>query len=297
MISQISSSPLLSEMKAILRPSGDQRAHLSCALDEPGQVARGALFDRRREDVAPGHEQRPLTLRGERPVLDVPRRRHLRGPVVEPLVRNLDRDRAGLARAGVQDLQLAVHLIDDLPGRVRARPAHVPLLALGDRLDRAARRVVDVEVQGAGAVGVEEDLVADPHGVAVGARVRADVLRVVGGEVEEVEVLLPAALVALPGPEVAGDGVVDDPLAVGREVARARDGHGQRARPGSRPGGRCRAACPRGRSRRASSGRARPCRPGSSPAPGCRSPSAEPAGPRAGYQVSCLGTPPVEGTT
>jgi hypothetical protein len=92
------------------------------------------------------------------------------------------------------------------------------------------REVVAVEVEGAVAVGAEVHGVADPHRVAVGARVVGHLLELVALEVEEVEVLGPAALIALPGAEVAGVGRVDDAAAVGREVAGARRRHRQRHR-------------------------------------------------------------------
>ena len=131
-------------------------------------------------------------------------------------------------RAGVEDVQLAVQLVDDLAVRVGARPADVPLRAPGELGGGAARHVQGVEVERAGAVRVEIDLVADPHRIALGARGPGDLADLAAREVEDPEVLSPASLIALPGAEVAGEGGVDHLLAVRREVGAAALRHRQR---------------------------------------------------------------------
>ncbi len=87
--------------------------------------------------------------------------------------------------------------------------------------------VEGVEVELAVPVGREVDGVADPHRVALGAHVRGDLVALVGREVEGVEVLRPAAFVALPVAEVAEERRIDHLLAVRREVAGAGVGHRQ----------------------------------------------------------------------
>ena len=195
-----------------------------------GQVARWALLDGEGEDVAAGHEERPLALRAELEAFDVSLDAHPRGAHRDAVARDEDRDRLVGLRADVVDAQLAVQLVDDAGRVVGRRPADVPRGAARELRDRVGLRVPGVEVERAVAVGGEVDPVADPHGVALGALAGGEGLGVVRGEVVDPEVLRPAALVALPGAEVAEEGRVGDPLPVGREVARARGGHRERLR-------------------------------------------------------------------
>ena len=89
------------------------------------------LLDRRVEDVAAGHEHRALPLRGEGDVLDLLVGRDLGRPGVEAVAGDVDREVPRLAAAGVEDVQLAVHLVGDLPVGVGAGPADVPLRCSG----------------------------------------------------------------------------------------------------------------------------------------------------------------------
>ena len=196
-----------------------------------GEVARRAVLDRGREHVAARHEEGPLPLRAELRVLDEVGRRDARRPHGEPVVRHRDRDGARRALVDRVDLQLAVQLVDDAAGAVVARPADVPRLAVGELRRLARGEVVAVEVERAAAVRREVDGVADPHRVPVGAPVIGHALDRVRLAVEDVELLRPAALVALPRPEVAKQRRVDDARPVGREVPgpglRHRERHGQ----------------------------------------------------------------------
>ena len=208
-------------------PVGRPAGQLVVNAGRGSEVARCALLDGQGEDVAAGHEERPLALRAELEALDLLLGAHPRGPHGDTVVRHEDRNRLIGLRPDVVDAQLAVQLVDDAGGVVGGRPAHVPRRARRELRDRVGLRVPGVEVERAVAIGGEVDRVADPHGVALRALARGEGLRVVRGEVVDVEVLRPAALVALPGTEVAEERRVRDPLAVGREIARARRGHGQ----------------------------------------------------------------------
>jgi hypothetical protein len=129
----------MSEMKAIFAPSGDQRACLSCAPEERVRLRVGPFSMGHGEDVAAGHEQRPLALRAELEVLDV-------------LVGRGDATGAGetpssgtvmeIARSAPDEMSSTCsspfELVDDAAGAVVARPAHVPLVLFGE-LPVAAR--------------------------------------------------------------------------------------------------------------------------------------------------------------
>ncbi len=211
------------DLRAVRRPAGP----LVVRARGVGEVAGRPVLGGHREDVAARHDDRPLAVRRQRRVLDEPGDVAAVRPRRHQVAGHLDRDLPRRAAGGVEQLELAVELVDDLPLRAGARPAHVPQRRLRHLLGGAARGVVDEQVERAGAVGGEPDAVADPHRVAVGARVVGDARRPPGGEVEDVEVLGPAAGVALPAPEVAEQRRVDHPGPVGREVAGAGDRHRQ----------------------------------------------------------------------
>ena len=196
-----------------------------------GQVAGRSVLDRHAEDVAARGEGGALRLRAERVAGDSVRRRDPAWPAGELVRRHVHGDGARAAGGSVEDLERAGLLVDDPPVRlVGAGPTHVPPVLFGELLDFARGRVVGVEVQRAVTVGREVDRVADPHRVAVGALVVRDLDRLQTLDVEDPEVLRPAAFVPLPVPEVPGHRRVDDALAVRREIAAARLGHRQRPR-------------------------------------------------------------------
>ena len=148
--------------------------------------------------------------------------------VGEPVVGHGNGNLGIAARGDVVDVQLACQLVDDARSVVGARPADVPGGRVGDLPDVAAGGRAGVQVERPVAVRGEVDGVADPHGVALGALAVGEGGDLRRSEIEEVEVLRPAALVALPVAEVAEEGRVDHPRAVGREVAGARGRHGKR---------------------------------------------------------------------
>ena len=191
----------------------------------PRQVAGRTVLDGSREDVAAGHEERPFPLRAQRGALDQVGRRHSRRPHRQAVVRHRDRDRTGRPVVDRVDLQLPVQLVDDPVGAVVAGPADVPRVAVGELRRFSRGEVVAVEVERSVPVRGEVDGVADPHRVAVGAPVGRHPLDHVRLAVEDVELLGPAPLVALPGPEVAEQRRVDHARAVGRQVSRPGLGH------------------------------------------------------------------------
>ena len=183
------------------------------------------------EDVAARREQRALALGAQPECLDLRRGRHARRPRVQAVVGHLDVNLPVFAGLRVEDRQLAGHLVHDPAGlRVRARPAHVPRLAVRELRDGAGRDVVRVQVERPVLVRVVVDLVADPHCVALGAGPLADRLRRVVGEIEDGEIVRLSAGVALLGAEVAEDLRVDDAFAVGRVRSRSGERHRQRHR-------------------------------------------------------------------
>ncbi len=158
-------------------------------------------------------------------------RRHPRRPPADAVVGHPDRDRCRVPGRGVEDPELAVELVDDAAGgRIAARPAHVPRGVLGERGGNACGDVVGVEIVVAAAVGGEVDDVPHPHRIAVGAGMIGDADGVVGRQIEDVELLSPPALVALPMTEVAHQRRVHHLGAVGGVVAGPRLGHRQRRR-------------------------------------------------------------------
>ena len=201
------------------------------------QVAYRPVLDRRREDVAARHDQRPLPLRAELRVLDQLRRGDARRAHRQAVVRHGDRDRPRRAVVYRIDLQLAVELVDDPAGAVVGRPADVPGFAVGELRDLARSQVVRVQVERPRPVRGEVDAVADPHRIPIGPPVRRHPLHRVGLAVEDVQLLRPAPLVPLPRPEVPEQRRVDHPRPVRRQVAGARFGHGQRHGQAARGGG------------------------------------------------------------
>ncbi len=182
-------------MKAILRPSGDQRPRLSWAPEvrvrlRVGPFSTGTLKTSPR---AVNTARSPLGREGE--VLDVAGGGDLGGPAVHGVVGTCDRQMAVLAGPGVVDVAAR---------RSSRRRSGRPVSALGQRTSHcvlfvswrrgAGRHVVGVKVERAGAVRVEIDLVADPHGIALGQGGVGDLLGLVAREVEDPEVLGPAAL-------------------------------------------------------------------------------------------------------
>ena len=179
--------------------------------------ARRALFHRGREEFAACREDHALPGRRDVEVLDVAGRRDPGGSAVEAVGGDGDLDgNGGPVAVRVEQMQRARLLEDDPSVRVGARPAEVPGVRFGPGPGLAAPGVVGIQVVRAPAVGGEEDPGSDPHRVAVGARVVGDLCQLAALQLEDVEVLRPAAGVALPGAEVPEERRIDHAAAVRR---------------------------------------------------------------------------------
>ena len=126
----------------------------------------------------------------------------------------------GLHRGRVEDVDLAAFFEGDA-AVAAGRPQDVIVLEGGDLFDLGRLQVIGIEVERQVPVGDEDDLVLDPDGVLVRAFEIGESLGRVLVQIVGPDVLGPAALVALPGAEFAGDGRVGDRPAVRRERAAA----------------------------------------------------------------------------
>ncbi len=208
-------------------PSGDHAASRSCAA---GVCVRSSVMPSLSgaENTSPrAVKSARLPFARQREVLDLVLDALLFGARAHEIARHGDVERAILVLVRVVDMQCAVDLEHDLAFRIAARPARIGALVVGQLFRLAARGVVAVEIEMLAAIGDEEDAVADPDRVAIGIRIVRDVLRCLCGEVVDVEILRPAADVAVPRAEVAIFRRVDDLLPVGRIAADAGDRHGQ----------------------------------------------------------------------
>src|ERR1039458_4199028 len=221
------------------------------------EVASGPLLYGRGEDVPARGKQHPLAFGTEFDLLDEVGGGDIAGPAVDTIVGHAHGDVYALARFHIEDLQLAVEFVDDALLAVARGPSHIPQRVVGDLPGFAAGGVVRVDVEVAVAIRVVVDLLADPHGVAAGARTFGDALGGVRFGVEDVNlvVIAPArrqwalrriegqllGLAAIRGHDVdlliavvlAGE---RDPLAIGRELREQLDA-------GVRGESRGRAAC------------------------------------------------------
>src|SRR6185312_7122906 len=167
------------------------------------EIERDAVLERRRKHLAARSEERALAVGREREILDLVLDAFLFGARAHEIARYRDVERAVLVLVRIVDVQHAVDLERDLAFRIAARPARVLTLVVGQLLRLAARGVVAVEIEVLAAIGEEEDAVADPDRIAIGIRIVGDVLRRLRREVVDVEILRPAADVAVPGAEIA----------------------------------------------------------------------------------------------
>src|SRR5579859_272757 len=190
-----------------------------------GEIASRAFFDGSGEDVAARDEQGALSLGAEAKAFDVVGGGNVRGAHGEGVGRNGDGDWLRLAGCYVVDIQFAAGFIHDLAFMIGAGPADIPLGAVRKLVGLFGLYIVGIEVERVVLVRGKENLAADPHGIAMRARVIGDFFRGVGFQIEDVELLGPAAGITFPGAEVAEKRRVDDFGAVGGEVAGARLGH------------------------------------------------------------------------
>ena len=189
-------------------------------------VHHGAVLRRDREDVAARLEDGALARRRHRHVLN--ERLDLRNPrpqrrlVGDHVHRYLGR----LLRGEVEEVQPAARLEHDAVGPER-RERDVEVGEVGDLPDPSRANVVrpDVVALVRAAVGQEVDRVAMPHRLRVVGRIRGDVLRREGLQVEQEQIRRPAASIALPVAEVLRHGHVDELRAVRRVRAEFTVGH------------------------------------------------------------------------
>src|SRR5580658_4762961 len=181
------------------------------------EIASGTFLNRRREDVAASVKQNSLAFRAQARMLDQVGRRNPVGAAIHSIVGNRDGNRLRLPGLYIEHLQLAVELEDDAALAVAARPSHVPGCVFGDLGSLSTGRVIGVEIEMAIAVGVEEDLISDPHRVAGGAWAFGNPLSLVGLDVENVQDICRAAAVAFLGPEVTRLRGIDNLVAARRE--------------------------------------------------------------------------------
>jgi len=194
------------------------------------QIAGDAVPGRHVEDVAARHHRDALAARADRDALDVVGRIHRLRPPAGVVGGHLDRHRAVRFAAGVEHMQLAVQFVDDVAVGVGTRPAHVPIAVVGERAGLAGGEVVAVQIEHAAAVRIEINRIADPHRIAVGARIVGDLHQGRMPEVEDVQIVGPAALVALFAAKVPPQRRVHHPGAVRGIMTGARHRHGQRHR-------------------------------------------------------------------
>ena len=194
------------------------------------EVPRRPFLGWHGEDVSPRAEDRPAPLRAERVALDVASRRNAARAPRDSVAGNFDRNTVGLPGWHVVNAQFAVQFVYDAPVGVRSGPPDVPSLLARDPLGFLGAGVVPIQVQDAVTIRNEVDGVSDPHGVAVRANVIGDLFRPIAVEVEQIQVLSPTALIALPRPEVAEQRRIGHALAVRRNGTRSRFGNRQSGR-------------------------------------------------------------------
>ena len=185
-----------------------------------GQVARRTVLGGHGEDLAAGRNQGAAACGRDVDVGDEIGDGLAVGPGLARRRRDLDRNPRARTGCRVEEPQVARHLVDDAVPAL-ARPPDVVVGVAGDLGLLSTGEIVAPDVERTAAVGREVDGVADPHGQPVRAAIVGEPQVLAGCEVVEPQVLRHAAVVALPGAVLAGDPVVGDLRAVGRERAAA----------------------------------------------------------------------------
>ncbi len=180
-----------------------------------GQVAGHAMFHRRTEDVAPGRKQHPLAVGGQVKVFNLLRGVHLPGGAAHKIIGHRDVQQGFSAAGSVEQPHGAGHLVHNLIGAVAAGPFDIPGVVLGDLLGGIGFGVVVIKLQGSVSVGYIVDAPGQPNRIAFSADVGGDLAGTVVSKIVDIQVLRPAALIALPGSKVPKQRRKDDLLAVG----------------------------------------------------------------------------------
>ena len=200
-----------------------------------GQVAGVAVLGRQREQVATRREHRAVAvgrdvvIGGLRAVLLADRALcvHPARTGARAVVRHRDVEIVQLLGRQIEHVQRTALLEHDARRAVgaaaEAREIDVVVAIMRDLAEGAGGEVVspDVAPPAGIVIGEKVDRLAVPHGRGLGARPVGDVLELAGFEVIDVDVLPEAAVIALPGAEVAEDARVGDLLAVGAEAHEA----------------------------------------------------------------------------
>ncbi len=180
-----------------------------------GQVAGDTKFDRQSEHVAASRREHAFAVRRDTEVLDLV-------PDLDPtrhgayaIIRHPNLELALAVTAGVVQSDPATDLVDDAAGAVSSGPLDIPVRVLGELAVRAAGLVIAEQVQRAILVGDIEQAGLEPNRIALGADMVGDLDRLVALEVEDEQVLCPAALVTLPAAEIAEQRRVKNLVAVG----------------------------------------------------------------------------------
>ena len=139
-----------------------------------------------------------------------------------------DRDPLRLSRAEIEDVDFATQLVDDAALVACAWPADIVFSARRELANSLGRRVELEEVECAGTVRREVNLISDPHRVASRTGPKCAAGSIAGtGQVEYEQILCPSPLIALPGAELAGKRRIEDPLTVGENVPPPETGIGR----------------------------------------------------------------------
>src|ERR1022692_2490923 len=139
------------------------------------------------------------------------------GPGLFAVSRQINRQLASLLCVEVEEIQEAAVLEHDLVGP-KAGPVHIELRIVRQLFNLAGVEAIAVQVQAmfGPAIGIEVDGVAVPHGKRVSPILVRHNVDSAALEIINCDVLGHAALVTLPGAEVAEDAVVGDAVTVRR---------------------------------------------------------------------------------
>ena len=166
------------------------------------QVASDAVFHRYREHVTARHDRDAFAAGADGVAFDIVGCVHGLRTGRGGVGGHRDRQRPICAAACVVEMQFAVQLVNYLAA-IGARPPHVPVRVMSDLPGLARLDVVAIQVEYAAAIGVEINGVADPHGIAIRARILGDLDHGRVRQIKDVEIVGPTALIALFAPKIA----------------------------------------------------------------------------------------------
>jgi hypothetical protein len=112
-----------------------------------GEVSRCSFFNGSGKNVAASNQQRAFALGAEADPLDLSSSGNARRPHGQSIGRHIDGKLGGLAGGDVEDIQLAVHLVDDAVFVIGAGPAQIPVGAMGQLRSTFGLGVVGIEIE------------------------------------------------------------------------------------------------------------------------------------------------------